>query len=59
MDNMKEFHSSSYCLFNLVTDEMRGTSIPVGVGLWTKETGQAWIKLAREDDHVHGLNKIS
>lgn len=59
MDNMKEFHSSSYCVFSIVTDEMRGTSIPVGVALWTKETGQAWIKLAREDDRVRGLNKIS
>lgn len=59
MDNMKEFRSSSYCVFSLVTDEMRGTSIPVGVALWTKERGKAWIKLAGEDDRIRGLNKIS
>ena len=59
MDNMKEFRSSSYCVFSIVTDEMRGTSIPVGVALWTKERGKAWIKLAGEDDRIRGLNKIS
>ena len=59
MDNMKEFRSSSYCVFSLITDEMRGTSIPVGVALWTRDRGQAWIKLAREDDRIQGLDKIS
>jgi hypothetical protein len=59
MDNMKEFSSSSYCVFSLVMDEMRGTSTPVGVALWTRERGKAWIKLAGEDDRIRGLNKIS
>jgi len=59
MENMKESRSFSYGVFSLITDEMRGTSIPVGVVLWTRNEDLPKIKLARESDHIKGLDQFA
>jgi len=59
MENMTESRSSSYSVFNLITDEMRGTSIPVGVALWTSDQGKPLMRLVHEDDHVKGLDRFA
>jgi hypothetical protein len=45
----------SYSIFSFVADELRGTSIPVGVALWSSEPKDIRIRLVRQDEHVKGL----
>lgn len=47
--------SYSYSVFEFILDEMKGTSIPVGVALWGCERDAIWIRFAAERERVKGL----
>jgi hypothetical protein len=54
---MTESRSFSYCVLSFTTDEVRGTSVPVGVALWS--SGPEWVnvRVAKEEDSIKGLNR--
>lgn len=47
--------SYSYSIFSYVTDDVRGTSIPVGIALWGSDPEQVRLRVVRDDEHVKGL----
>ena len=51
--------SFSYSVFNFITDEMKGTAIPVGVALWGSESDEVWIRFADQSEHLKGLNGVA
>src|ERR1700674_17610 len=52
-----EFRSFSYSVLNFVTDELRQTSVPVGLILWGTEAKTTRIHVASERDNLRGLKE--
>ncbi len=59
MEKQARSRSFSYSVFSFVTDEMKGTAIPVGVALWGSESDTVWTKFADQREHIKGLNKAA
>jgi Protein of unknown function (DUF3037) len=51
--------SFSYSVFHFISDEMKGTSVPIGVVLWGSEAGPVITRFAQPADRVRGLNKMA
>jgi len=59
METLAMSRSFSYSVFNFITDEMKGTAIPVGVALWGSESDTVWMRFAEQGEHVKGLNNVA
>lgn len=59
METMAKSRSFSYSVFRFVLDEMKGTSVPIGVALWGSDSDAIWIRFAKEREHLKGLNKLA
>ena len=59
METSRTSRSFSYSVFSFITDEMKGTAIPIGVALWGSESETVWMRFADQRERVRGLNKMS
>ncbi len=59
MESSTISRSFSYSVFSFITDEMKGTAIPIGVAVWGSESDTIWMRFADQREHVKGLNKIA
>jgi hypothetical protein len=59
METPTESRSFSYSVFSFVTDEMKGTAIPVGVALWGSGSDSVWMRFAEQREQIKGLNKVA
>jgi len=57
MNSTTESRSSSYSVLTFVTDELRGTAVPVGIALWSSHPQGIRIRLASEKENVKGLKR--
>lgn len=55
MSNSQKSRSFNYSIFNFVTDSMKGTSVPVGVALWSPYPEFCKIRLIKEGEKTRGL----
>jgi hypothetical protein len=55
MNNLTTSQSFSYSVFSFVTDEIRGSSVPVGIALWSSNPQQVRIRFATNDERIKGL----
>jgi hypothetical protein len=49
--------SSSYAIFSFVLDPPRGTTIPIGVALWSPERRWVTVRLPEEGEQLTGFNR--
>src|SRR6266542_3738979 len=49
--------SSSYAIFSFVLDPARGTTIPIGIALWSPERRWVKVRLLEEREQLTGLTK--
>jgi hypothetical protein len=57
MDSMRETRSFSYSTFRFVTDEIRGTSVPIGVALWSPRPEWLKVRVAEKDERIKAIGK--
>src|SRR5262249_18603521 len=50
--------SSSYAIFSFVLDPARGTTIPIGVALWSLERRWVKVRLVEEKEQLTGFKKV-
>jgi hypothetical protein len=55
MNNLAKSKSYSYSIFSFVTDQIRSSSVPVGIALWSAEPQQVRIKLASDKEKIKGI----
>src|SRR5262249_32489931 len=59
MSSATTSQSFSYSVFKFVTDEIRGSSVPVGIVLWSSHPEQVRVRLASDDEKIKGLKGTS
>lgn len=57
MVNLTESRSSSYSVLTFVTDELRGTTLPVGIALWSSQPESVRVRLTSDKENVKGIKK--
>lgn len=55
----RQVEAYSYSVFQLVTDEVRGTSVPVGVALWSSSGESHRVRIPRSDERVTALTSTA